>query len=75
MISWIITAVLGLFIARIVWIEVRFGRVTKTKLMATNAQIEDIKQNVTRRYREKFGKDPTNQYPLVEAPKVATKRP
>lgn len=71
MISWIATITLALVVARIVWVEVKCGRKSKTALASTNEQIESIKRNVTEKYREKYGKDPTAQFPLVDAPKVS----
>lgn len=73
MISWIATIALALVVARIVWIEIKCGRKSKTALASTNEQIESIKRNVTEKYRAKYGKDPTAQFPLADAPKTATK--
>ena len=74
MISWIATVALALIVIRIVWVEVKFGRRSNTALASTNEQIESIKRNVTEKYREKYGKDPTSQFPLVDVPKTAAKR-
>ena len=74
MTSWFVTVALALIVARIIWVEVKCGRKTKSALATTNAQIESIKRSATEKYRAKFGKDPTAPYPLVDAPK-AVKRP
>lgn len=74
MISWIATIALALVVARIVWVEVKYGRKSTSALTTTNEQIETIKRNVTERYREKFGKDPTAQFPLVDVSKTVAKR-
>jgi hypothetical protein len=71
MISWVITGILALMVARIVWIEVRHGRKVKSDLTSTNEQIESIKRNVTETYRAKFGKDPTGTFPTVDMPNIA----
>lgn len=75
MISWFATIVLALVVARIVWVEVKCGRKTKTALASTNEQIERIKHNATVRYRAKYGRDPTEQFPVVDLPTTATKKP
>lgn len=74
MISWLVTISLAIVVVRIVWIEVKCGRKTKTALASTNEQIEAIKQSAVQTYRAKFGKDPTAPYPITDLPKTATKR-
>ena len=74
MISWLVTVLLAAVVARIVWIEVKFGRKSNIALASTNEQIEAIKLNVTESYRSKFGKDPTAQFPIIDLPKTATKQ-
>lgn len=71
MISWIATVTLALVVLRIVWVEVKCGRKSNTALTSTNEQIESIKRSATERYRAKYGKDPTAQFPLVDEPKTA----
>ncbi len=73
MISWIVTGVLALVIARVVWIEVKCGRRFKGALATTNAQIDAIKQSATANYRAKFGRDPTGTFEIVDLP-VASKK-
>lgn len=73
-ISWGITLVLGLAIARIVWIEIKCGRRHKSVLSSTNEQINSIKMSVTERYREKFGRDPTGSFETVDMAKAASNK-
>lgn len=72
MISWVVTVVLALVVARIIWIEVKCGRKFKGALVSTNEQIESIKQNVTATYRAKYGRDPTGTYETVDMPQSAS---
>ena len=71
MTSWIITGILALAIARIIWIEVKCGRRFKGTLAATNAQIETIKRSATESYRAKYGRDPTGTFEIVDLPQPA----
>lgn len=57
--SWIITGVLVLFLARIVYLEVICGRKSKEFLRNANEQIHDLRRRATESYRAKFGRDPT----------------
>lgn len=72
MISWVITGILALVVARIVWIEVKCGRKFKGTLVSTNEQIESIKQHVTETYRAKYGREPTGPYETVDISKTAS---
>ena len=74
MISWIITGVLALAVARIIWVEVKCGRRFKGALATTNEQIETIKRSATANYRAKFGRDPTGTFEVVEIPQAASKK-
>lgn len=74
MISWIITGILALVIARVIWVEVKCGRRFKGALATTNAQIEAIKQSATANYRAKFGRDPTGTFEIVDLPQTASKK-
>jgi hypothetical protein len=73
-ISWIITGVLALLVARIIWVEVKCGRKFKGALATTNAQIEEIKQSATANYRAKFGRDPTDTFKIVDMPQTVSKK-
>lgn len=66
---WIVTAVLALIVARIVWLEVVCGRKSKEFLARTNEEIATITENAKRSYRAKFGRDPTSPFIRVEGPK------
>jgi hypothetical protein len=73
---WVITAALALFVVRIVYLEVHCGRRSREFLDRTNAQIDTFKREATVRYREKFGRDPTDTFKAVDMPKIAaTKKP
>ncbi len=71
MISWLATIVLALVVARIIWVERKCGRRFKDTLATTNEQIESIKRSATDHYRSKFGRDPTEQFPVVDLGKAA----
>lgn len=78
MLVWIITAVVVLVVARIVYLEVICGRRSRAFLAETNVQIASVTQLAKDRYRAKFGRDPTMPHgvPVVsEMPKAASKKP
>ena len=65
--SWIVTGVLALVVGLIVWTEIRCGRRNKTFHLKVDPEVDALKNSVTAKYRERFGKDPTAEFPLVEA--------
>lgn len=66
MTTWIITGLLVAIIARVVYAEIRHGRRTKNFLEHISPEIEALNDSVTRKYRAKYGKDPTLQFPRIE---------
>lgn len=67
--SWGITGVLALVVLWIVIAEIRCGRRTKIFHQVIDPQIDALKSSVTAKYREKYGKDPTAPYPLIDLKK------
>lgn len=59
MISWLVTVGLALLVARIVWLSVKCENNFRRVITETNAQIESIRQNATRGYRERYGREPS----------------
>lgn len=66
MTTWIITGLLIVVIARVVYAEVKHGRRTKDFLENISPEIEALNNSVARKYRAKFGKDPTLQFPTID---------
>ena len=66
MTTWIITGVLALLVGLIVYAEIRCGRRTKHFLEAISPEIDALNSSVLRKYRAKYGKDPTLQVPVVD---------
>jgi hypothetical protein len=58
MIGWIMTGVLLLVVARIVWAEVKCGRKSHDFLSKINQDITTLHSQATTTYRSKFGRDP-----------------
>jgi hypothetical protein len=77
MTSWIITAVLALAIAWIIYTEMKCGRRSKSMLAKTNEDINTLRRNATVAYRARYGRDPTAPFALVDddTPKVSSKGP
>jgi hypothetical protein len=65
MTTWIITGALAFIVVLIVYAEVRCGRRTKNFLDTLAPEIDALNDSVLRKYRAKYGKDPTLQYPIV----------
>lgn len=66
---WIITGVLALVVGLIVWAEIRCGRRYKVFQAKIDPEIDALKTSVVNKYREKFGKEPTEQFLTVSEPK------
>jgi uncharacterized membrane-anchored protein YhcB (DUF1043 family) len=66
--SWIATGVLALIVGLIVWVEMRCGRRNKVFHQKLDPQVDALKNSVLTKYRERFGKDPTSEFPLVDVP-------
>lgn len=56
----IVTIMLILVIAKTVYNEIKYGRKTIAILESTHAEITILTNNVSRVYRSKFGKDPSD---------------
>lgn len=67
--SWLITGVLALIVGLIVWTEIRCARRNKVFHAQFDPEVDALKKSVLTKYRERFGKDPTEQFPVVDAPK------
>jgi hypothetical protein len=68
--SWLITGVLALIVGLIVWTEMRCARRNRAFHAHFDPEVDALKDSVMTKYRERFGKDPTAQFPVVEAPKT-----
>lgn len=66
MFSWIITLVLAAIVAYIVFVERRCGRRHDNFLETITPEIDALNNSVLRKYRAKYGKDPTLQFPIVD---------
>lgn len=66
MTSWIITGLLAVVIAWIIYTEVRCGRRSKAFLAKANEEINALGRSATIAYRAKFGRDPTAPFALVD---------
>lgn len=66
MITWIMTTLVVLVAAYIMWLEARHTRRTNDDLAKTTEQIEAVKQSATRTYRIKYGKDPTGCHSAID---------
>lgn len=64
--SWIATGVLAFIVALIVLVEMRCGRRNKVFHAKLDPEVDALRHSVTRKYRERFGKDPTLEFPLVD---------
>jgi len=51
------------------WAEIRCGRRNKVFHAQLDPEVDALKNSVLTKYRERFGKDPTEQFPVVDAPK------
>lgn len=69
MTTWIMTGLLALIIVMIIYAEVRHGRRTKHFLAEISPEIKALNDSVMRKYREKYGKDPTMPFHIVDAGK------
>lgn len=67
--SVIITCVLVIIVGMIIVSEMRCGRRNKAFHEQLDPQVTALTDRVVAKYREKYGKDPTMQHPIVEAPK------
>jgi hypothetical protein len=65
--SWIVTGVLALVVGLVIWTEIRCGRRNKVFHQRLDPEVDALKNSVVTKYRERFGKDPTAEFPLVEA--------
>lgn len=63
--SWIITGVLALVVGLIVWTETRCARRNKVFHAQFDPEVDALKNSVLMKYRERFGKDPTAEFPLI----------
>ena len=66
MIIAISSIVLLIFFLVIVNIEKRYSEQANKTLKKTNKVLEDLESRVERKYRDKFGKDPTGKIPLLD---------
>jgi hypothetical protein len=64
--SWIATGVLALIVALIVGVEMRCGRRNKIFHARLDPEVDALKNSVVMKYRERFGKDPTAEFPLMD---------
>lgn len=67
---WIITGVLAFVVGLIVLTEIRCGRRNKIFQAKIDPAINDLKDSVLMKYREKFGRDPTEQFPIINESKT-----
>lgn len=67
--SWIVTGVLALVVGLIVWTEIRCGRRNKVFHQRLDPEVDALKNSVTAKYRERFGKDPTDTFATIEPEK------
>jgi hypothetical protein len=77
MTPWIITGLLAVIVAWIIYTEMKCGRKSKAFLAQANKEIDTLQRNATVAYRAKFGRDPTAPFgvPTVgDDPKVSSKR-
>jgi len=78
MTPWLITAVLAVVIAWIVFTEVKCGRRSENFFIKTNAEIDALRRSAMIAYRAKFGRDPTAPFVRIDdgnADKVSSKEP
>jgi hypothetical protein len=66
--SWIATGVLAFIVALIVVVEMRCGRRNKVFHAKLDPEVDALKTSVLTKYRERFGKDPTAEFPLMDVP-------
>jgi|JI10StandDraft_1071094.scaffolds.fasta_scaffold61846_3 hypothetical protein len=70
--SWIVTGLIIVLVARLIWVEVRQGRRIEHRLSKTNAEIDSVKHSALATYQARFGKDPTG---VFATPTQAAKKP
>jgi len=63
--SWIITGILAAVVALIVWTEMKCGRRNKVFHASLDPEVDALKNSVMAKYRERFGKDPTSEFPSL----------
>jgi hypothetical protein len=74
MTSWLITALLAVIIAWIIYTEVRCGRRSKAFLAKANEEINALGRSATIAYRAKYGRDPTAPFIRIDdSDKVSSK--
>lgn len=66
MTPWLITIILAVVIAWIVYTEVKCGRRSKAFLAQANKEINALGRSATIAYRAKFGRDPTAPFIRVD---------
>jgi hypothetical protein len=59
-----------MIVGLIVWTEVRCGRRNKVFHAQLDPEVNALKNSVMTKYRERFGKDPTEQFTTVSEPKT-----
>lgn len=75
MLAILVSVALTFLVGRIVILEVRCGRRSSALLAQTNQQIASLTKRAVDTYRDKYGKDPTGPYPVIDLGKTASKKP
>lgn len=68
--SWIMTGILAVIVGLIVWAEARHERRNKIFHAKVDPAVDALRDSVLSKYRERFGKDPTVEFPLSQASNV-----
>lgn len=63
--SWIVTGILTLIVSLIIWTEMRHERRNKRFHKKMDPEVEALRDHVVLKYRERFGKDPTLEFPRL----------
>jgi hypothetical protein len=64
--SWIVTGILAGIVLLIVWTEARHERRSKIFHAKVDPAVNELQASVLLKYRERFGKDPTIEFPLSQ---------
>jgi len=65
---WIITLLVAAAVAAIIFTEVKCGRRSKDFFETIGPEIEALNKSVARKYRAKYGRDPTGQFKPIKRP-------
>ena len=74
MTTWAITVAVVLVLVLIVSAEIRHNRQTRTFFDHINPEINALTTRVVGKYRAKYGRDPTTEYPIVNLDTIAESR-